>query len=217
MARFFANVCFEAETEAQATFMAKQYAGYLGSGTTEKNVSVVEVFKDVAVAAKPDAIQVYTDGGCNTHKNAVGAWAFHVINPDGTTLSASGALLDTTNNRMELLAIKQALEALEIGRSIIIFSDSQYCINSLTIWGANWKKYGWKNYSGQTIKNRDLLEPLLTLVSLHDVTFQHVKGHSDNPNNNLVDALCTKSMNQAYSQAVAGKFNAVDERGSVPA
>jgi len=153
--------------------------------------------KEANVAAYGGYTVIHTDGGCQTHHPHIGAWAWSAHAPGQPFKYAKGAMLGTTNNRMELLAIYRALEELEIGPPIKLYSDSMYAINSLTIWGPGWFKKGWKNSEGNPVKNRDLIEPLLMLVGLHQVEFLHVKGHSTNIGNNLVDSLCVKAIVEA--------------------
>ena len=143
------------------------------------------------------AILVYTDGGCDPKKNAIGAWAFVAV-PPGKTLehavSKSGGMCGTTNNRMELLAVISALEEVEIGPRVIITSDSEYVVKGATAWVDGWVKKGWKTYAGAPVKNRDLWERLMALRDLHNVRFDWVKGHAGNPLNEMCDELCTETM-----------------------
>ena len=137
---------------------------------------------------------VYTDGGCDIQKNGLGAWAFHATLPDGTIEQRVDAMYGSTNNRMEMRAVKEALETLEIGPPIMIISDSEYVIKGCTMWARNWSKNGWTTKGGEPVKNKDLWLDLVALVEVHNVSFKHVKGHSGHPVNDHVDKLCTKSM-----------------------
>jgi ribonuclease HI len=137
-------------------------------------------------------IEVYTDGGSTkTSVGNIGAYAAVILYPSGDEKRLVESSQDTTNNRMELQAVIAALSEIEIGQPITIFLDSEYVLKGSTVWGRKWRLNGWKSYNGGAVANRDLWEPLLTLVDMHKVTFQHVKGHSGNPGNELADSLCT--------------------------
>lgn len=147
-----------------------------------------------------DAIVVFTDGGCKTKAQAkkfgkaVGAWACVVQHPDGTVEEWFEVEFETTNNRMEIRAVLEALRRLPVGPLIHIRSDSEYVINGATQWLKKWIANGWKTYSGTGVLNRDLWEEMNELIEMHDVVFSHVKGHAGNPGNERADALCTKAM-----------------------
>lgn len=133
---------------------------------------------------------VYTDGACskNGRSGASGGWAYIVQLPDGTSISASGHTPDTTNNRMELVAIIAALD--RCYGEILVYSDSQYAIKGITSWIHSWKRCGWKKADGP-VKNRDLWEQLDALVSdpNRNVKFEWVRGHNGHPMNEAVDRL----------------------------
>ncbi|MCO5157898.1 MAG: ribonuclease HI [Aquamicrobium sp.] len=154
-------------------------------------------------AASPGQIMVWTDGGCDMKKNGVGAWAYVIKLPDGSAHEHASGEFDTTNNRMELIAVIRALEALEIGPEIVIHADSEYVIKGCTQWARNWVKNGWKTYQGNAVINRDLWEILLALYQLHNVRFVHVKGHSGIVENERCDELCTAKMQELHKDALA--------------
>lgn len=132
--------------------------------------------------------RIHTDGACRGNPGP-GGWAWAA----GTTSYASGAEAHTTNQRMELLAVIDALRANPVG-PIEIVSDSSYvvkCFNDK--WHVGWLRRGWKNSQGQPVANRDLWEELLALALHSDrmVSFSWVKGHSGDVMNDFVDALAT--------------------------
>ncbi len=143
----------------------------------------------------PDVI-AYTDGGCRGNPGP-GAWAFLLIDPTtGKALERTGGERQTTNNRMELLAVIEALKALRGARKRVrLMSDSQYVINSVTKWMAGWKAKGWKRKEGE-LKNVDLLKQLDELVTLHDIEWRWVRGHDGEPGNERVDALTNHGMDR---------------------
>jgi ribonuclease HI len=143
--------------------------------------------------AEQDRVVVYTDGACRGNPGR-GGWAWAV--PDGPY--ASGADPRTTNQRMEITAVLEALRALvpEGPTRIEVISDSTYvvkCFNDR--WWQGWLKRGWKNSQRKPVANRDLWEPLLDLALSSDpeVTFRWVKGHSGDRWNDRVDELATEA------------------------
>ena len=141
-----------------------------------------------------DAVVVYTDGACSGNPGP-GGWAWAVA-PDGQPCGAAGED-HTTNQRMELMAVLEALRALGVGSEagrIEVVSDSTYVVNCFRDgWWKNWQRNGWKNSKKQPVANADLWQPLVELVNLGDVTFRWVKGHSGDPMNDLVDRLAVEA------------------------
>lgn len=119
----------------------------------------------------------------------------------------------TTNNRMELNAVLQALLALrKLGSSVLIRSDSKYTIDSCATWMPGWKAKGWKRKGGE-LKNVDLLKQLDAALDRYDVRFEWVKGHAGDTGNEFVDQLLNQSMDQAASTSGGG---AIEQRLSWP-
>ena len=133
-----------------------------------------------------DTVTVYTDGACSGNPGP-GGWAWAVA-PDGEP-SASGGDPHTTNQRMEITAVLQAVRALS-GR-LHVMSDSTYVVNCFRDrWWEKWQRNGWVNSKRQPVANRDLWEPLVEVVNARgDVTFGWVRGHGSDPMNNLVDQM----------------------------
>ena len=133
---------------------------------------------------------VHTDGACRGNPGP-GGWAWAA----GRTRYASGAEAHTTNQRMEVLAVIEALRANPEG-TVEIVSDSTYVVKCFhDRWHAGWLRRGWKNSQGQPVANRDLWEVLVPLVleGGRDVHFSWVKGHSGDAMNDFVDALATEA------------------------
>lgn len=133
-------------------------------------------------------VTIYTDGGCNTITRK-GSWAFAV----SKKYFWYGNETDTTNNRMELTAIIQAIKTVrERNQKIFIniYSDSKYCVDGFTSWMYNWKKKDWKK-----VKNPDLWKELYDIR--RDVEISWVRGHSNNEMNNFVDSLCINDREMA--------------------
>jgi ribonuclease HI len=140
-----------------------------------------------------ERLVVYTDGACSGNPGP-GGWAWAVA-PDGRPQGA-GAERDTTNQRMEIRAVLEALRALGgEGRPIQVVSDSTYVVNCFRDrWYDRWERNGWRNSKRQPVANADLWRPLIELVRAGDVRFRWVKGHSGDPMNDLVDALAVAAM-----------------------
>jgi ribonuclease HI len=134
-------------------------------------------------------IQVYTDGACSMRN---GGWAWYT--PDcgsGFEVSGSGAVADTTNNRMELRAVLEALWAWP-GCEVEIISDSAYVINCMKQrWYDNWRVNGWRNSQKKPVENQDLWRQLLSVYEArrHPVVWTHVRGHQGNAGNEAADRL----------------------------
>ena len=134
---------------------------------------------------------VYTDGACSGNPGP-GGWAWAV--PDGPF--ASGADLHTTNQRMEITAALEAVTTLSAAPGAIeVVSDSTYVVNCFRDkWYVKWQRSGWVNSQRKPVANRDLWEPLVELaVARGDITFRWVKGHSEDPMNELVDRLAVEA------------------------
>ena len=138
---------------------------------------------------------VYTDGACSGNPGP-GGWAWAVA-PDGKP-SGAGGESRTTNQRMELRAVLEALQALGVGSEagpVEVVSDSTYVVNCFRDrWWVKWQQNGWKNARKQPVSNADLWEPLVEIVGSGDVGFRWVKGHSGDPMNDLVDALAVAAI-----------------------
>ncbi len=136
-------------------------------------------------------IEVYIDGSCLGNPGN-GGWAFLVINK-GSISSRSGYCLETTNNQMELTAAIKAIEFLINYEEILIYTDSSYVKNGITLWIENWKKNNWMTASKKTVKNKDLWLRLDQLNLSKNVEWQWVKAHNTSKHNNQVDQLARKA------------------------
>lgn len=132
---------------------------------------------------------IYTDGACLGNP-APGGWAAIIYNNNsGEEKKIVGSDLKTTNNRMELIAVIKALEALPPKCSLRIYTDSKYVINGMSSWIFNWKKHNWLGASKKPIKNKDLWIILDKLCDSFSVNWKWVKGHSGDKNNDAVDEM----------------------------
>ena len=143
----------------------------------------------------PDTIVLYTDGACSGNPGA-GGWAA-ILNFKGKEKVLSGGEKETTNNRMELLAIIEGLEAVKNGQKVAVFSDSAYAVNAISQgWLSNWQRNGWKNSGGDAVANKELWMRLLKALDAHEVEFFKVKGHADNIFNNRCDAIAREEISK---------------------
>lgn len=134
-----------------------------------------------------DPVIIYTDGACRGNPG-VGGWGV-ILSYKGKEKELCGGDKDTTNNRMELMAAIQALEALTKPCPVRLYSDSSYVLKGITEWMPNWKKRGWKTAAKHPVKNVDLWQRLDAAIAQHDIEWQWVKGHSGNKGNDRADAL----------------------------
>ena len=133
-------------------------------------------------------VVLYTDGACSGNPGNGGYAAILIYN--GFEKTISGSERDTTNNRMELLAVIKGLEALKESCSVKVYTDSQYVVSAFNSgWINDWVKRGWRTADKSPVKNVDLWQRLLSLLEKHLVEFIKVKGHADNEYNNRCDKI----------------------------
>lgn len=141
-------------------------------------------------------IEIYTDGACSGNPGP-GGWGA-ILRWNGHEKELSGAEPDTTNNRMEMMAVIKALEAItKKGASVHIHTDSKYVMQGVTEWMAGWKARGWKTAGKKPVKNQDLWERIDSLINQHDVRFTWVKGHAGHPENERADELATSAISRS--------------------
>ena len=150
--------------------------------------------------AKNDIMQFYTDGACSGNPGP-GGWAWLRVSNGEIHAQNSGYEEQTTNNRMELLAVINALENFHKNSkqgscALEVYTDSSYVQQGITKWIKNWKKNGWRTASRQPVKNQDLWQKLDALQEVAIVSWHWLKGHSENKFNNICDELAV----QAYKE-----------------
>ncbi|MFP4313581.1 MAG: ribonuclease HI [Alphaproteobacteria bacterium] len=133
-------------------------------------------------------IEIYTDGACSGNPGP-GGWGA-LLRWNGHEKELSGGEAETTNNRMEMMAVIKALEALKKPSKVDLYTDSTYVQKGVMEWMAGWKAKGWP----KKIKNQDLWLRIDELVSTHNVTFHWVKGHAGHPENERADSLATSAI-----------------------
>ena len=138
------------------------------------------------------SISIWTDGACSGNPGP-GGWGAFIKYPDSTQ-KLSGAEALTTNNRMEILAVINALKSINLKLKITIYTDSKYVKDGITSWIHNWKINNWKNSQKKDVKNKDLWQELDGLTQKLDINWQWVKGHSGNIENDIADKLATSAI-----------------------
>jgi ribonuclease HI len=150
-------------------------------------------------------VEIFTDGACRGNPGPGGWGALLRFGAEEKELF--GGELETTNNRMELTAVIEALSALKRPCDIKITSDSTYVLKGIQEWMPNWKKRGWKTATKKPVKNVDLWKRLDKACAEHDVTWKWVKGHSGHKYNEIVDDL---------ARDAASGNNLLDDEGYQP-
>ena len=139
-------------------------------------------------------VQIFTDGACRGNPGP-GGWGA-LLRFGGEEKTLFGGEQDTTNNRMELTAVIEALGALKRPCDVTLTSDSTYVLKGIQEWMPNWKKRGWKTASKKPVKNVDLWKKLDVLIVEHKIDWQWVKGHSGPPENELADQLANQGIDE---------------------
>jgi ribonuclease HI len=139
-------------------------------------------------------IELYVDGACRGNPGP-GGWGV-LLRYQGVEKELSGAERDTTNNQMELMAAIQGLRALTRPCHVDVYTDSEYVKKGITVWIHNWQKKGWKNAANKPVKNQALWEELNAATHRHQIAWHWVKGHSDHPENDRVDALAREAIDR---------------------
>jgi ribonuclease HI len=134
-----------------------------------------------------DPVVVYTDGACKGNPGP-GGWGA-LLRWGDREKELFGGQAQTTNNRMELTAVIEALAALEQRCQVAVYTDSAYVKNGITTWIHNWKQRGWRTADKKPVKNVELWQRLDALASQHDVRWHWVRGHSGDPGNERADEL----------------------------
>ena len=147
-------------------------------------------------------VVIYTDGACSGNPGP-GGWGV-VMSCQGKEKEMYGFDPLTTNNRMELTAAIQALEALTRPVTVSLHTDSTYVLNGITKWIQGWERNGWKTAAKKPVKNDDLWRRLTEAMRPHDVSWVWVKGHAGDPGNERADALARRGIEEAASVAQPG-------------
>ena len=142
-------------------------------------------------------IEIFTDGACSGNPGP-GGWGA-ILRFQGRDKELSGGHPETTNNQMELQAAIEALKALKEPCSIVLYTDSQYLRQGITLWIHNWKRNGWKTSDKKPVKNQALWEELDGLVKIHASNWHWLKGHAGHPENERCDELARNEIDRLRS------------------
>jgi len=137
-------------------------------------------------------INIWTDGACSGNPGP-GGWGA-LIKYNNATKEISGSEKNTTNNRMEMMAVIKALKYIDTKSQINLYTDSKYVKEGITNWIISWKKNNWKNSQKKDVKNKDLWVELDSLSLKHNINWNWVKGHSGNIENDIADKLATEAI-----------------------
>ncbi len=139
-------------------------------------------------------VDIYTDGACRGNPGP-GGWGV-ILKTQSATKELYGGDLDTTNNKMELLAAIKGLQSLTQPCKVRLYTDSNYVKQGITEWIINWKRNGFKNAKKKPVLNVDLWLELDQSTSIHDIEWFWIKGHSGHPENERADALANKGVDE---------------------
>jgi len=147
------------------------------------------------------AVTIYTDGACKGNPGP-GGWGV-LLQSGEVRKELFGGELNTTNNRMEIMAVIEALSALKRPCHVTLYLDSEYVRKGITEWIAGWKARGWRTAAKAPVKNVDLWQRLDALVagSGHRIDWRWVRGHAGDPGNERADALANRGVDQVLAQA----------------
>lgn len=137
------------------------------------------------------AVEIWTDGGCKPNPGP-GGWAA-ILRFGGAEKELSGADSKTTNNRMELTAAAEALEALTRPCRVVLHTDSEYLRNGITRWTTGWVRKNWRNSAGDPVANIDLWQRILEAAKRHEIDWRWVRGHAGDVMNERADVLATEA------------------------
>ena len=145
-------------------------------------------------------IVIYTDGACKGNPGP-GGWGV-LLMADGNETELFGGELGTTNNRMEMTAVIEALSALKQPSTITLHLDSEYVLKGITQWIHGWKARGWRTATKQPVKNVDLWQKLDAVVagSGHKIDWRWVRGHAGDPGNERADGLANRGVDRALGR-----------------
>ena len=144
-------------------------------------------------------VEIWTDGACKGNPGWGGGGALLRQGPHEKTVF--GGEPDTTNNRMEIMSVIQALKLLKRPCKVIVHTDSQYVQKGMSEWLDNWKRRGWRTADKKPVKNADLWQELDRLVQQHDVSWRWVRGHAGDPGNERADELANQGVELAKANA----------------
>ena len=145
------------------------------------------------------AVEIWTDGGCKPNPGP-GGWAA-ILRFGAAEKELTGASATTTNNRMELTAAAEALEALTRPCTVVLHTDSEYLRNGITRWTTGWVRKNWRNAAGDPVANIDLWQRILAAAKRHEIDWRWVRGHAGDVMNERADVLATRAREEMLAEA----------------
>jgi ribonuclease HI len=146
---------------------------------------------------REQVVEIHTDGACRGNPGP-GGWGA-ILRNGQTEKELYGGERETTNNRMELMAAIQALEALKRPCEVTLVTDSEYVKKGITEWLASWKRRGWKTAGKKPVKNQDLWQRLEAATHTHKIHWQWIRGHTGHPENERADRLANRAIDEMLS------------------
>jgi ribonuclease HI len=147
-----------------------------------------------------NSVEIYADGACRGNPGP-GGWGV-LLRAGGREKEMCGGEAQTTNNRMELMAVIEGLLSLKERSRVRVYTDSQYVQKGITEWIHSWKRRGWRTADKKPVKNEDLWRRLDEAARVHDVAWHWVKGHAGHPENERADALANRGIPQGIAQGI---------------
>ena len=145
-----------------------------------------------------EVVEIWTDGACKGNPGP-GGWGV-LLKMGGVEKTLHGGELLTTNNRMEMLAVIEALGALKRPCKVLLHVDSQYVMKGMTEWIHGWKQRGWRTADKKPVKNSDLWQRMDEVVAKHSITWKWVKGHAGDPGYERADVLANRGVEEARAK-----------------
>jgi ribonuclease HI len=144
-----------------------------------------------------EVVRIYADGACKGNPGP-GGWGA-ILRVGGSEKEIFGGEPQTTNNRMELVAVIRALETLKHPSAVEVYTDSQYVQKGIAEWLHAWKRRGWRTADKKPVKNVDLWQELERLAGNHRITWHWVRGHAGHPENERADELANRGVDEMSS------------------
>ena len=147
-------------------------------------------------------VEIYTDGACKGNPG-VGGWGA-ILRSGGTEKELFGGVPATTNNRMEMTAVIEALRTLTRPCEAVVFTDSSYVQKGISEWIHGWKRNGWRTADKKPVKNADLWQTLDQLAAGHKIEWRWIRGHAGHAENERADVLANRGVDLVLAQSVRG-------------
>jgi ribonuclease HI len=151
--------------------------------------------------SKDDLVEIFTDGACSGNPGPGGYGA--ILKYRENIREISGCETETTNNRMEMMAVIEALQRLKRPCKVKVVTDSNYVVKGMTLWLRGWVKKNWISSQKKPVLNRDLWEKLLHLSGRHQIQWHWIRGHQGHPENERCDQLARKAIKKCREQIVS--------------